>query len=238
MTESEGIILKIPMVPDGEATKFRITKKESGGITGYRISKHGREYYKVQLKTESIDGEVTEEASILEITEILKPISRHMIRKGKDGNVLSDTKMNYEGLDLPLNCCTSLGAMDLYLRGGPFIPKSKVSLNILMMDRSFKINGAISKEEGIITVPAGTFECYKVEWAPDISSIMDQLPSGFHFPPGFYAIGQRLISRFMPSISDWYSVEAPHHLIKYEGVELTSSLSMGEPIIEELISIE
>ena len=50
---------------------------------------------------------------------------------------------------------------------------------------------------------------------------------------------QRLVSRFIPSIYNWYTVKAPHHSVKYEGVGYSSSsLSRGETIIEELIGIE
>ena len=88
-------------------------------------------------------------------------------------------------------------------------------------------------------MPAGTFEYHKVELTPDVGSMMDQLSTGFHFPPGFYTIAQRLVSRFIPSIINWYAVDFPHHSVKYEGVGYSSSaLSMGEAIIEELVSIE
>ena len=147
--------------------------------------------------------------------------------------------MNYEGLDIPPNCCASTSSMGLYLREASFIPKSMVSLNIMMMDQTFKINVTTAKEKELITVPAGTFECHKVELTPDVGSMMDQLSTGFHFPPGFYTIAQKLVSRFMPSIINWYAVDSPHHSVKYEGVGYSSSaLSMGEAIIEELVSIE
>ncbi|MDY6966033.1 MAG: hypothetical protein SVM80_08725 [Halobacteriota archaeon] len=243
MPDSEEIILKTPLIPDGETMKFRIIKQETDEVIGYRthlvnrISEDGKDYYKVHLKTESIDGEVTEETSFMEMAEILKPISRHTITKREDGKMRSDVKINYEGMDMPSNCCASPGAMSLYLRGGPFDPKSKVSLNIIMMDRTFKLNATTAKGKETITVPAGTFECYKVEWTPDIGSLMDQLPAGFNFPQAFYSLAERLASRFIPSVFYWYSTKAPHCPIRYEGVE-PSSFSTGEPIIEELIGIE
>ncbi|MDY6966034.1 MAG: hypothetical protein SVM80_08730 [Halobacteriota archaeon] len=245
MPDHEEIILKTPVVPDGETLKFCIKKRDTDEIIGYRtnlinrISENGKEYYKIQLKTEYIEGDLLEETTILEMADILKPIFRHAIAKRKDGRLLSEAKMDFEGLEMPPNCCASSSSMGLYLRAASFIPKSMVSLNVMMMDQSFKINATTAKEREIITVPAGTFECHKVELTPDIGSIMDQLPTGFHLPSGFYTIAQRLASRFMPSIFNWYAVEAPHHSVKYEGVEYSSSSSsMGEPIIEELISID
>ena len=246
MTEPEEIILKTPEVPDGETLKFSIKKKEDRKTIGNRtysvnrIFEDEKECYKVHVKTESNNEElreIIEETSVIEITEILKPISRHMITTVKDGKLISDSKMNYEEFDKPINCCASLSTVGLYLRGSPITPKSNIHINVMMMERFFKINATIVKEKEIISVPAGTFECHKVELVPDIASLMEQLPTGFNFPQAFYSLAQRLASRFMPSVFYWYSTEGPYHPIKYEGVEPMSS-SVGEPIIEELLGIE
>jgi len=138
-------------------------------------------------------------------------------------------KMNYEELDIPPNCCTSLSALVLYLRAGPFTPKSTASVNVMLVDMLFVINSTTSKENGSVTVPSGTFECYKVEPTPDIASLMDQLPAGFNFPQAFYTLAQRPASRFIPSIYYWYSVDEPPVPIMYECVEHSSS-SVGEAI--------
>ncbi|MDY6958804.1 MAG: DUF3108 domain-containing protein [Halobacteriota archaeon] len=241
---SDTTILRAPKVPDGENLFYRIKDKDSDEIIGYRrykiskIVEEGKECYEVNVKTESTDeeyNEVIDETSILGIDEVLRPITRRMITTVRDGKLVSDMKMNYEELDIPPNCCTSLSALALYLRSGPFDPKLTTSVNVMMADRLFVINSTTSKEKESITVPSGTYDCYKVELTPDIASLMDQLPAGFNFPQAFYTLAQRLVSRFIPSIYYWYSVDEPHIPIMYEGVEHSSS-SVGEAIIEELVS--
>ena len=246
MTEPEEIVLKAPLVSDGESLKYSIKKQEGGELLGqrtYSINKvigGGKECYKVFVKTESNNQELREtidETSIIEISDVLTPISRHMITTVKDGKVIYDTFSNYEEFEKPINCCASLSTVGLSLRDCPFTPKSNISINVMMVDRFFKVNATVAKEKEVIKVPAGTFECHKVELVPDIASLLEQLPTGFNFPQAFYTLAQKLASRFMPSVHFWYSTKDPCIPIKYEGVEPLSS-SVGEPIIEELLSIE
>lgn len=57
-----------------------------------------------------------------------------------------------------------------------------------------------------VEVPAGRMKCHRVELKPDISTMMS-LPSFL----------TKLLQPFMPRYHIWYSVEASHPLVKFEG---------------------
>jgi hypothetical protein len=123
--------------------------------------------------------------------------------------------------------------MSFCLRGGPFIPKSKITFNVIMPERGpLKMYGNISKER--ITVPAGTFPCYKVQIVPDTQSMIDQMPGGFKKLPGLGS----LLPHFMPSMYRWFSQEEPYYIVKAEGFFMSPSSTTSEGMIEELVSIE
>ena len=71
MTEPKEIILKAPVVTDGETLKFSIKRQEDEEVIGHRthvvnrILEGKKEYYKVCLKTEYIDGNGSLEETIL-----------------------------------------------------------------------------------------------------------------------------------------------------------------------------
>ena len=236
---SEEIILGVPVVQDGEVTKYRLIGQESGQVSSYltrvvnRIQVNGKECYRISAKTEYVKGEITEETSFLEISDILKPVSCHWTTKTKNGNVLLDTVMSYEdeSLELPPNTAPPTGLV-FSVRGGPFVPKRKITVNLLMHTGQLaKFNIEVSKEK--VTVPAGTFECYKVGWSPDPESMMSQMP-GSKMPPGFGMVAQH----FMPTVYRWYSREKPYHTVKFEGFYPPLPCASAEQIIEELIGIE
>jgi hypothetical protein len=186
-----------------------------------------------------------EETTILEIREALFPISYQRTAKDKNGKVLSDAKLIYEGEPLELNSVPQ-GAIAFCTRGGPFIlkgghfaPKSKTTLSLMPGEKrnSLKISLEFSKEK--VKVPAGTFDCYKAEVTIDPDSMMSMMPPGFKVPPGVL----NLMKQFMPPINRWFSQEEPHYPVKSEGFSdfMMSSMSpsgISEPIAEELVSIE
>ncbi|MBM3249197.1 MAG: DUF3108 domain-containing protein [Candidatus Omnitrophica bacterium] len=97
--------------------------------------------------------------------------------------------------------------LSLILRGYNFETQEPCSFYIFSWDgKVFKMKARrIDKE--IVHVPAGKFECYKIEIFPD------------------FGIVNYLSNHIFPKTYLWFTVKAPHYWVKYEGLEsgLTSS---------------
>jgi hypothetical protein len=67
-----------------------------------------------------------------------------------------------------------------------------------------------------ITVPAGTFECYKIQMSPDLGLL-------------------KIATVFIPPTYFWYTTNSPHFFIRYEGLES----GLGTPyVVMELLNRE
>jgi hypothetical protein len=245
----EEIVLKVPVVPDGETLKYRLMGEEGKEPLAYqtqvvnKIQEEGKGFYKVYGLTEYLGKGVLEETAIYEINETLKPISFHKVVKGRSGKVLIKEEEIYEdeSLEIPLNTLMQSCASTFAFRGGPFIPtgpfmpKSRITFYYLMPPaaKPLKMYTDTSKEK--ITVPAGTFECYKVQINPDVQSMVDVMMQGVKMPPGF----ETLAPNFMPPTLRWFSQKEPHYLVRAEGTIINPVPFLSpDPLIEELVSIE
>jgi len=89
---------------------------------------------------------------------------------------------------------------------------------------AFELTATVTAIEPV-TVPAGTFQCYKVEVKPVVSDY-------------FGTIVGTLVRPFVPPFMVWYAVDEPHFLVKFEGgVAVSPSLDMPV-IVRELVAIE
>jgi hypothetical protein len=57
-----------------------------------------------------------------------------------------------------------------------------------------------------VTVPAGTFQCYKARLEPDLEQIL-----------GKWSWAAPLISRFVPDFFFWMDTQPPHTMVRFEG---------------------
>jgi hypothetical protein len=233
--KTKEIGLKAPIVPDGEVTRYHLRTKETGQSLGYitqvvnKILEEGEEYYKVNVKTESEEGSVLEESMIFKIAESLKPASYYLKVKNKRGEEVVDARMMCDQLEPP---CARPVAASFCLRGAPSMLKKKVNFHLITSEgRFFDIDGAASSKKERVKVPAGDFQCYKMEMTPDMGAYMEDLPIKVPMPPGFRVLARQ----FTVSVCYWLSVEEPHYLVKYEGFLMDSLI--GAQVIEELISI-
>ena len=64
----------------------------------------------------------------------------------------------------------------------------------------------VVEDEEKITVPAGTFDTYRIKLEPDYKSIM-----------GKWAWTSSLVKRFVPDYYFWVDKQEPHHLIRFQG---------------------
>jgi len=95
------------------------------------------------------------------------------------------------------------GATFYFLSSFPFEqgPAAKISFPVMMPEGDlFSVVITVEKEE-TITVPAGTFACYKLKFAPKMS--------------GFASLANSLI----PDMYIWMQKAEPHHWIQFEGKE-------------------
>ena len=235
-------VLRVPAIPDGELTRYRLLGVDSNQISatfGQAISKYqenGKQYYKVHTTTEYIQGDVAEDISTLEVAEFLKPISSRRLVKKCDGTILTKLFMRFPDSSPkdPLNpILPGVQGVCFCLRGCTFT-QNKFTINSMAMEGyPFRQRVTISKEK--VTVPAGEFNCYKVDVFADNMDVMGIKP-----PPGMGGMIERLI----PSNRYWYSVESPHHMVKFQGFAMSAAATIrtqaivGEEAVGELLSIE
>lgn len=241
--KASEIDLGVPTVQGRETTRYHLMGQDSKKVVGYvtqvihRIQEEGEKCYRIHTSTEYIEGDSTEEISILALDEGPRPVSSHRVVKGKDGTILLESKQRFkaESVELPPNpTFPGIDGLSFCLRGCIFVPKKKIEVNAMCMEATvLRMHGSVSKDK--VTVPAGVFECYKIEM---VGELMETL--GYKTPPGMGA----LMEHFMPSIRHWYSQEEPHYLVKYEGMALSSSATVhklpnhGEHTLQELLSVE
>ncbi|MDY6834132.1 MAG: hypothetical protein SVY53_04955 [Chloroflexota bacterium] len=247
----QEIIMNVPDIADGETLKYRLT--DSKGKTDYghqtqvvtRFQETGKDFYKVYSLTEYPDKGTLEETAIYEVKDHLKPISFQKVTKSRSGKVLVNTDESYshyheEGIEIPVNSMTQSVTSTFALRGGPFKPnvpfgeKSRTTFYCLFPPggRLLKMYGETTKEK--IKVPAGTFDCFKLQWSLDIESMLENMmPPGFEAPPGFETFG----SNFMPPMIRWFSQKEPHYMVKSEGTIINPvPFVCPDPSVQELIS--
>ena len=242
MGAKEDFVLRVPVIPDGELTRYRLLGAESNEISAtfnQAISKcqeNGKQYYNVHTTTEYVQGDVAEDISTLEVAEFLKPISSHRLVKKSDGTILTKLFMRFQNSSPkdPLNpILPGVQGVCFCLRGCTFT-QNKFTINSMSMEGTpFRQRVTISKEK--VTVPAGEFNCYKADVFADNMDVM-----GIKLPPGMGGMIERLI----PSNRYWYSVESPHYMVKFQGFTMSAAATIrsqaiiGEEAVGELLSIE
>ena len=229
--KAPGSIFSDPGVPDGEQTIWRVTKRDSepelSTITWRVKDRDGKPVYEI---TED-SGERKQAKYNIDRCD-LRLIWGHIVRDTEDGkseatvevrdeyqylihnfkNRQKDKKIEhypngYNGMILSFS-----------LRGFPFGKQNEVKLRItppfspgrpLWVWRMWESYAKLLGEEKV-TVPAGTFDCYKLEVAAS-GGLIKQFTSEYYF---------------------WFAKEPPHLFVKYEDekrvTELMEIKSMGE----------
>ena len=226
-----------PIVPKGEFTRYRILSKDSrdplGSMTQRvsRVSEDGKECYRLDITSESRDGDVIEESFVLQIVDVLKPLSYRVNIKNRKGEVTVESEMTCSELQLPPNSA-HISATDFCLRGVAFTPKRKVAFNTITSEGTVvRMNGGVSSKKEKVKVPAGEFQCSKIDLTPDMTSLMEA--TGVNVPlPGLGA----LMKQFTSTFHYWFSVDEPHYLIKHESFIIDPI--QGKQVILELTNVE
>lgn len=95
-------------------------------------------------------------------------------------------------------------SMPLAIRAIDHTPGEKYRIYLWFDIKTVFSMDLIVKGEEKVTVPAGTFDCHRLEVAPDVVDLVGPVI-------GFFA------RRFVPKVTIWVSKEEPHRLIKYRG---------------------
>ncbi|MDY6835683.1 MAG: hypothetical protein SVY53_12865 [Chloroflexota bacterium] len=239
---SSEIVIGVPTIEDGEITKYHLMGQDSKVVSGYitqkvnKVRDGDKECYSIYTKTEYVEGGLIEETSVVQIEEGPRPVSTDRVVKSRTGTILLDAKQIFRDDSLAVPCNPTLPGVDglsFCLRGCRFEPKKKIEITAMCLEgTSLSMHGSVSKDK--VTVPAGTFTCYKVELVARLTDTM-----GVKAPPGMGGI----IDHFMPTILHWYTEQEPHYLVKFEGMPLSSSATVrrqsveGEQAVQELLSI-
>ncbi len=174
-------------------------------FTYKRISLGSDKAYEINVESVTEEGERIK-AEFKMLSPGFQPVSTHYVTMSKDGkNVLEDYRVEFQGdkieftatdgkkktLNAPDN--TYVGTVHI-LRGFPFAGKTKILLNVFYYRPGIAEYNVENKGIEKVKVPAGEFDCYRVETgATGISSMI---------------IGKAQY---------WYSKDASHFLVKYVG---------------------
>jgi len=94
--------------------------------------------------------------------------------------------------------------MPLAIRAIDYTPGMKYKIYLWFAPKTvFAMDLTVKGEEEVV-VPAGTFDCHRLEITPDLVDLLGPII-------GFFA------KRFVPKVTIWVGREEPHRLIKYRG---------------------
>jgi hypothetical protein len=227
-------VLDDPGVQDGEYSLWRKTSKEEGKelefakVTWHKKEIDGKPVYEI---TEDW-GEDKQASYILDRSD-MRLIRGEVVRNTEDGR--SEVTIKVEGerqylvhkfkddtddkkIDYHTNSYNGV-VLQYSLRGFPFETEKEVEIRItppfsprvpLWIWKMWKSYAKLVGEEKV-TVPAGTFDCYKLETAA----------SG------------GIIRRFTSEYYTWYTKEPPHYFVKYQDKDGKSITELAELKIPE-----
>lgn len=167
----------------------------------------GKRYYRVNDTGTRVNGYKFTHVTVLERGEHLKAISFRAADTNPSGTAIRAMHAHFddEALSYPEDTYPIFAAMTA-IRGLDFTPGARTAVHLWITPTEiFRIYLEVEEKE-TIEVPAGSFECYRVELKPDIRSIM---------PIGDFLAS--LIQPFLPTYHFWYSAGPSHPLVKFEG---------------------
>jgi len=230
--EGLSFVLNDPGVPDGEQFVWRVTKEDEetgySTITWHTRDRNGRPVYEIILDS----GEQKQAKYVVNKCD-LRLVWSHIVRITEDGRsevtIEVKDKHQYLTFDLGKKCKDKKidnhpdgyngMVLAFCLRGFPFGRQKEVKIRLtppfkpktpFWVWKMWKSYARFLGEERV-TVPAGTFDCYKLE----------------------VAASGGLIKRFSSEYYFWYTKEPPHRFVKYQDkdgksvTELMEMKSMG-----------
>ncbi len=195
--------LKDPLIPHGETALYRVQEGDNEWRFTEEIlvaSEEGKNIYAItyQSDTETTEVKIQKSGMI--------PISVFTVTK-KDGMTFeSSTRVSLTSeIDADTIVVLSFSDLKYSLRGFPF-ENGKTDLGISFLSAnddddnqlSFEIKVSYLKIDAMV-IDGRTIDCHKLELKMRASGLM------------------RVMNTFIPKTYFWYSTEAPHYLVAYEG---------------------
>ena len=133
----------------------------------------GKRYYRINDTGTRINGYKFSHVTVLERGEHLTPVSFRASDTNPSGMAIRAMHAHFddEALSYPKDTYPIFSAMTA-IRGLDFTPGAKTAVHLWITPTEIFRIWLEAEEKETIEVPAGTFECYKVELKPDIRSIM------------------------------------------------------------------
>jgi hypothetical protein len=187
-------LLSDPLIPDGEKITYALRRGDENStvVEEVRVKKDGeKSLYEITSSSKLLDRKIKL------LRETMAIVSIHTVRKFQDATLDSvltviDEKPTVENGAMKL---ADFSILTYILRGFPFgtLENLKVGYYGEQKRNSYSMSVKCKGRERI-TVKGRTFDCYKLEFSMD----------------GF-------IGTFLSKMNAWYSVEASHYLVYYEG---------------------
>jgi hypothetical protein len=229
-----------PDIPDGEKLTYRAVlqtteeKKESfvspreevTKVTQIitRFTKNGRPYYRFFRAEQLAGGQINYYTYVFTDFEPFRFVVFEKRMQSTNGRVVKKEITYFD--DPAYTSPPDLNhffSIPMTLRGIQFQPG--VTNDLLVWFSShltpWKMNVIVEGKESV-TVPAGTFECWKVRVEPDLKAIFKD----------WYWIA-RIVKPWVPDFYYWFAAEAPYPLIKYQGTFGPEGVT--PPQVQELI---
>jgi len=217
--------LKPPKIPDGEVCRYHVyertdTKGQSESFVSPReevqsvrqiittFDKDGRQYYRFFRAERLAGGHITYYTYVFENAEPFQFVAFSKMVQSRSGRIVHDETTYFDDPDHAFpEDLNHFYSIPMSIRGLPFAPGSKEDLQIWFSGHftPWRMDVLVEGEE-LVKVPAGVFHCWKVRVDPDLKSIFKK----------WYWLA-RVLKSWVPSYYYWFSQEAPHVLVKFEG---------------------
>lgn len=245
---------QVPKIPEGEVCVYRVFERaEDESSTQSFVSpreevqevrqiittftKDGREYYRFFRAERLSGGHLNYYTYIFRISAPFRFVSFSKRVESTTGRVVHDeiTYFDDPGRTFPEDL-NHFYSIPMTIRGMDFAAHEKNDLKIWFSSHftPWKMDVSV-KDKDRVTVPAGTFTCWRVEVTPDLKAIFQR----------WYWLA-RILKSWIPSYYYWFDQAPPHVLVKFEGrfgpvgfspvqvQELISRSSAGEAELELL----
>jgi hypothetical protein len=213
-----------PDIPDGEKLTYRALletteeKKESfvspreevTKVTQIitRFEKNGKPYYRFFRAEQLAGGQINYYTYIFTDFEPFRFVVFEKMMQSTNGRVVKKEITYFD--DPAYTSPPDLNhffSIPMTIRGIEFRPATRNDLLVWFSSHltPWKMNVIVEGKESV-TVPAGTFECWKVRVEPDLKAIFKD----------WYWIA-RMVKPWVPNFYYWFADEAPYPLVKYQG---------------------
>jgi hypothetical protein len=126
----------------------------------------------------------------------------------RSGNVVGNTWFEYRDpmYAYPKDLCY-MYTIPIWLMAQDLKKGARYEFNLMLSSDGTPMHMYVNIEEiETVTVPAGTFQCYKAVLEPDLEQIL-----------GKWSWAAPLIRPFVPDFFFWMDMKAPHTMVRFEG---------------------